>query len=249
MKAFGLTFFVLLTGCGHLPPALAQSSQSTQVTGSFPRVDSDLKIYDNTVAGMKSDFGKLPADPKSVDWVKKKLKHMFDVDQYMRKQMNIPFERNYTEAEKEYFFKEFGPRFKQIDNENTGDLKELLKIYQWFVISQFGAEADNNAWLLVQHADEQPDFQRQVLAILASLYRTKETNPKNYAYLFDRVAASFSDLSKRKLQRYGTQGQCTGPGKWEPIPMEEPAKVDMRRAEVGLGTMAEYISMFKDICH
>lgn len=247
MRGILLSFLFLLVGCSHLP-AQAQTGQSSQVA-SFPKVDADLKNYDDTAAAMKAAFATLPSDPKDIDWVKKKLKHMFDVDQFMRKQMNLPFEHSYAEAEKEYFSKEYGRRFRQVDGENTADLKGLLKVYRWFVISRFGAEADNNAWILVQHADEQPEFQKQVLAILTSLYTAKETSPRNYAYLFDRVAASFSDLSKRKLQRYGTQGQCTGPGTWEPIPTEDPAQVDQRRADVGLGTMAEYVAMFKDICH
>jgi len=85
--------------------------------------------------------------------------------------------------------------------------------------------------------------------ILEKLYLSKETSPSNYAYLFDRVAASWSDESKRTLQRYGTQGSCTGPGTWEPIAMEEPDHVDERRASVGLMTMAEYLKLFKEICH
>ncbi len=213
------------------------------------KVDVDLQAYDKTVAKMKADFAQIPADPKDIEWVKNKLKHMFDTDQYMRKQKNIPFEHEYTSAEKEYFSKEFQTRFKQIDKENTEDLKKLLNIYSWFVISKFGEEADNNAWIIVQHADEQPDFQKQVLVVLEKLYKDNETSGRNYAYLFDRVAASFSDPKQRKLQRYGTQGSCVGPGKWEPIPMEDPAQVDQRRADVGLSTMAEYKALFKNICH
>lgn len=68
------------------------------------------------------------------------------------------------------------------------------------------------------------------------------------AYLFDRVASSFNDPSKRKLQRYGTQGACTGPGTWEPWPVENPKNLDKLRASVDLGSMSEYKMMFKDIC-
>ncbi|MBL7716477.1 MAG: hypothetical protein JNL01_13515 [Bdellovibrionales bacterium] len=247
MRAILLPSLFMLLACSHLP-AQARSSQTLQSV-SISKVDADLRAYDSTVANMEATVAAPKANPKDMGWVKKKLKHMFDVDQYMRKQMNLPFEHSYNEAEKEYFSKEYSKRFKQVDNKNTEDLKGLLKIYRWFVTSKFGAEADNHAWTLVQHADEQPEFQKQVLAILTGLYKTKETSPKNYAYLFDRVAASFSDIGNRKLQRYGTQGQCTGPGKWAPIPMEEPSKVDQRRADVGLGSMAEYIAMFKNICH
>ena len=60
----------------------------------------------------------------------------------------------------------------------------------------------------------------------------------------------FDDSAKtsEKIQRYGTQGRCTGPGTWEPFPVESPDRIDEVRAEVGLGTMAEYKLRFKNIC-
>ena len=109
-----------------------------------------------------------------------------------------------------------------------------MKIYPWFTISEFGLEGNQNAWLLVQHADHDPPFQRQVLTILEPLAAKGETNPKKYAYLYDRVASSFAEPKERKLQRYGTQGMCSGPGTWEPLPVEDPDKLDERRAAIGL---------------
>jgi hypothetical protein len=50
------------------------------------------------------------------------------------------------------------------------------------------------------------------------------------------------------LQRFGTQGQCSGPGTWDPHPVEEPARLDERRRAVGLESLAEYQRLFKDLC-
>lgn len=132
---------------------------------------------------------------------------------------------------------------------NTTDLKELLKIYDWFKITEFGKKTDIQAWLIVQHADQDHEFQENILKILEQLYPVYETSPSNYAYLHDRVASSFNDPSEMKPQRYGTQGHCAGPGQWEPWPLENQDKVDELRKSVGLGTMEEYKKMFKDICH
>lgn len=118
-----------------------------------------------------------------------------------------------------------------------------MKIYPWFTISEFGAVTDSNAWLIVQHADLDTAFQKQVLSKLKQLYPKGETNRHNYAYLDDRDA-----VAEKRLQLYGTQGICVGPGKWEPHPIEDFSNVDKRRAEMELGTMAEYIAVFKDIC-
>jgi len=214
----------------------------------FDQVDTDVKVYDNKVREMKDRFQSVPANPSDKNWVKAKLAHMVEVDQYMRKYLSIIFDHAYSPKEERYFWRKFGERWKQVDRQNTSDLKALLETYPWFTITEFGPEADINAWLLVQHADHDPDFQKSVLTKLEKLYRVSETKPANYAYLFDRVAASWHDLSKRTLQRYGTQGTCVAPGKWEPIPMEEPSKIDVRRKEIGLGALAEYMAEFKEIC-
>lgn len=213
-------------------------------------MDRDIRKYDDQVAVLEAGFGKMPVSPSDKEWVKLKLAHMVEVDQYMRNfSSNTPYEQGYSENEKNEFTKKFETRWTTLDLNNTADLKDLLKIYPWFTIGEFGKTADSQAWLLVQHADLDPSFQQSVLSILDLLWRKGETNPANFAYLFDRVAVSWGDLSKRKLQRYGTQGTCTGPGIWEPLPMEEPARIDERRVAVGLESMADYIQRFKDICH
>ncbi len=215
----------------------------------FPRVDVDLKIYDDTVEAKNVDFDKNPANSQDKSWVKLKLSHRVDVDQYMRNYASTPFQHSYSSEETKYFQQQFGIRWVLIDSANTKDLKDLLQIYSWFNVSAFGAQADRDAWLLVQHADLDLPFQRQVLTVLETLYPSGETSPSNYAYLSDRVASSFNDPSQRKPQRYGTQGSCTGPGTWEPLPVEDPTNLDVRRKSVGLEPEVDYIKRFKDICH
>jgi hypothetical protein len=145
--------------------------------------------------------------------------------------------------------------WSEIDRANVAALKEILGKHGWPTISVFGRDADRDAWLLVQHADHDPAFQKEVLAILARLKDTGETSPANYAYLYDRAAGHPArtpdgirvqgpDASPGGLQRYGTQGQCAG-GRWEPFPIEDPARVDERRKSVGLGPLEEYRRLFR----
>ncbi len=212
------------------------------------RVYEFFKMFDKYIADQVKDFEKEPSDLTSKFWVKQKLTFMVEIDQYARSQSNIPYENSYSDVEKEFFWQEYTKRLEILDNQNTSDLKWILKKYEWIRISEFGKQADRNAWLIVQHADNHPKFQREIVLVLDKLWRNGETNRINYAYLFDRTAASWSDLSKQRPQRYGTQGMCTGPGVWEPIEIEDSENVDIRRAEVGLGTLQEYIDGFKDIC-
>lgn len=215
----------------------------------YPRVDADIKAYDEHVAALNAEFVKTPPAPRDKEWVKAKLKHMVAVDQYMRGLVELPNKRKYTDDERSAFSEQQMKRWQSVDATNTAELKALMKVYPWFTISEFGSEASQNAWLLVQHADQDAPFQRQVLTILEPLAAKGETNPKNFAYLFDRVASSFQNPAGRKPQRYGTQGVCTGPGTWEPLPVENPEKLDERRATMGLSTMAEYKTHFVNLCH
>ena len=52
---------------------------------SFPKVDTDLQEYDENVATLRTNFAKIPANIQDKEWVKKKLTHMVEVDQYMRR--------------------------------------------------------------------------------------------------------------------------------------------------------------------
>ena len=215
----------------------------------YPKVDTDLNEYDSKILQMKSDFEKIPSNINDKKWVKTKLQFLVDLDQFTRTRMQIPYQHNYSPDEIQIAIVEFSKRIASIDKENFIEVRSLLKVYEWFTISQFGEKSDKNAWLLVQHFDNESNFQKTILAILERLYKINETNPQNYAYLYDRVAASYADPSKRTLQRYGTQGMCVGPGLWEPLPIENPDLVDQRRVEVRLNTLEEYKKVFKDLCH
>ena len=129
-----------------------------------------------------------------------------------------------------------------IDHDNTAWLKAEIARRGWPTISRYGKEADNQAWLLVQHADQDPAWQAQILVQLTELAPKGETNVKNYAYLFDRVA-----MKHGGPQRYGTQGHCVGAGEWR-ADDGEPGDLDARRKSVGLPSEADYIAVFKTIC-
>ena len=240
---FALKFFIgLLLGSTILvyaPNALASQ---------FPKVDADLQSYDAFLVKSDMDFGSIPAVARDRDWVSKKLSHMYAVDQYMRHYVDIPYLHQYSPEETEFFQREFAPRFEKVDRKNADDLRALLELYYWFKIPDFGPVCDYHALIIVLHADHLVDFQRMVLGRLETLVKTRETMPSNYAYLYDRIAASVNDPSKRVLQRYGTQGTCVGPGKWLPWPVENERDLDRRRGEMGLGREADYIAGFKDIC-
>lgn len=125
-----------------------------------------------------------------------------------------------------------------IDLANTQRLKEIIAQHGWPSISKVGKTGARAAWLLAQHADEDRDFQRTVLAMLHQL-PAGEVEPRNLAYLHDRLTTP---------QRYGTQGSCDDKGKWTAFEIEDPANLDQRRASVGLGPQAEYVTLVTQYC-
>ena len=129
-------------------------------------------------------------------------------------------------------------RICRIDADNVAWIKREVRNRGWFEISRYGPEAEKDAWLLVQHADDDIAFQTEILALLDTLRAKGETYPKNYAYLYDRVATHSG-----RPQRYGTQGGCRD-GKRFTFPLEDPKRVDQLRAEVGMPTLADYNARF-----
>lgn len=136
-----------------------------------------------------------------------------------------------------------GRRICNIDGDNTAWLKADIAANGWYRISSTGAASDNAAWLLSQHADRNPEFQREVLAILEPLVALKETSPSSYAYLTDRVA-----VNEQRPQRYGTQGNCVAKDVWAPDELEDPDHVQARRDEVKLGSLVEYTAHMHRYC-
>jgi hypothetical protein len=127
----------------------------------------------------------------------------------------------------------FATRMVVIDCDNTAWLQAQLPTVGWFSIPKYGADADNAAFYLVQHADRDHAFQREMLTKLQAL-PPGQTDPKRIGYLWDRVA-----LSEGKPQRYGTQGKCAA-GVWTPDESEDPANLDKRRAQLGMEPIAEH---------
>jgi hypothetical protein len=127
-----------------------------------------------------------------------------------------------------------------IDRKNTAWLKQVIERQGWPTFSQVGKDGGLAAWLLVQHADLDPAFQKRCLPLLEAAVEKKEASAQHLAYLTDRVR-----LANKEKQVYGTQVRIVD-GKAEPQPIEDEANVDKRRKEKGLPPLAEYLKSFED---
>jgi len=126
-------------------------------------------------------------------------------------------------------------RVQSVDKANTAWLKRVVQKYGWPGKSLVSGDGAHSAWLLVQHADLDPDFQKRCLKLMEKAVQAGEASGQEYAYLTDRVRTK-----EGKPQVYGTQLKFVD-GKYVPLPIEDEAKVDKRRAAVGLPPLAEYL--------
>ncbi|MGV6802134.1 MAG: DUF6624 domain-containing protein [bacterium] len=115
-------------------------------------------------------------------------------------------------------------------------LEASLENYDWIDRHRFGGNVSHYAWLIAQHADDYPEFQRAVLTRMEKYLNNGGVQKEDYAYLWDRVA-----INSGKPQRYGTQPiwECTPDKQLTLQPIEDPDHVNERRKQMGLNTVEE----------
>src|SRR5215471_2423640 len=92
------------------------------------------------------------------------------------------------------------PRMEDVHRKNAARLRELIELYGWPAEDIAGRDGAEAAWLIVQHAVGEPDFQRRALALLGAGIAEDRLPAWHAAYLEDRIA-----LHEGRPQRYGTQ--------------------------------------------
>ncbi|MGW3389519.1 DUF6624 domain-containing protein [Streptomyces cinereoruber] len=129
-----------------------------------------------------------------------------------------------------------GAELARIDTDNTAWLKEVIARHGWPGTTLVGEQGADEAWLLVQHADLDPDFQRHVLGLLEQAVDAGDALPRHLAYLTDRVLVAVG-----KPQVYGTQyTQDPDGSNLRPHPVADPGRLDARRTAAGLEPAADY---------
>jgi hypothetical protein len=173
--------------------------------------------------------------------LREELLHMAATDQEARRRMDrhprlidgVP-ERELTTAERENV-----DQLQAVDASNTARMKTIVAARGWPGRSLVGDDGAQAAWLLVQHADQDPSFQRTCLELLNAAVLAGEADARHEAYLTDRVL-----LAEGKQQLYGTQFRVAD-GAWQPQPLADPDQVDTRRRQVGLEPLEDYRRRFE----
>lgn len=182
-------------------------------------------------------------------WVKNELILMSELDQQVR-DVNIKVsqrcQRNIESCASD--LKDADALMIEVDTHNLQILKTLMHKYPWFKISEFGKDGADAAWLLVQHTDDL-DLQIKVLFIMDYLAKIGESDPQNYALLYDRTSLSYQDFGIK--QRYGSQFRLSDDRQKAILEPYEGslAEVDARRKVFGMESMAENAKRIAEVYH
>lgn len=135
----------------------------------------------------------------------------------------------------------------EADAAHARRLKEIVEEWGWPTRATAGEEASNAAFLLIQHADGDPEFQAATLPLLEEAAARDEIPLRDVAYLTDRVRAK-----QGRPQVYGTQygvrtdsagnvvADSAGNITYVLPVVEDVENLDARRSAAGLGPWAEY---------
>ncbi|MBO9583301.1 MAG: hypothetical protein J7574_04000 [Flavobacterium sp.] len=183
---------------------------------------------------------------KTIDKLQKKLDIIgANYDKALEKELALIYaEDQEIRGEFMNIYKTSNPDKKKLDSigkiMGTKDSINLIKVMKildergWLGKNVVGSQGNKTLFLVIQHADLK--YQQKYLPMMREAVVNGNADPGNLAYLEDRVA-----LREGKKQIYGSQSSKNKKtNKICIAPMIDPDNVDKRRAEVGLGTMAEY---------
>ena len=117
-------------------------------------------------------------------------------------------------------------------------LKQIFDEHGFVGFDLAGEEGSYNFWLMVQHCDHTPDFQKEVLEKMKIEVENKNADSSNYAFLVDRV-----NINTGKPQIYGTQVEHNFDiAQAYPKKLADSANVNKRRKSIGLEPLEEYLN-------
>lgn len=129
---------------------------------------------------------------------------------------------------------------KSLHNENAKILDTIINAIGYPTTDKVGKEANEAAWLIIQHSIEKPKFMRKCAKLLEIAVRERKANPKSLAYLTDRIA-----VLEGTPQLYGTQFDWDEDGMLSPNHFDDFSKVNERRKLIGLTTLEEQTELIR----
>ncbi len=175
---------------------------------------------------------KLTAREKNYDHaLKKELEDIYVADQKLRTSVDAIIKQY---GEKSEQVQSTWSEIERLDKINLKRVTEILDSKGWLGPEQVGERASATLFLVIQHANTK--IWKKYLPMMRKAVQEKKASASNLALLEDRYLA----FGLGKKQIYGSQLQ-TVDGITKLMPVEDPDRLDERRAAVGLQPIAEYL--------
>lgn len=128
-----------------------------------------------------------------------------------------------------------------IDAANLTWLRQLISEKGFPTAAQVGNEGVHLAWILLQHADQDPKLQSEQLPVLEQRFAAGELPANDFARITDRVL-----VASGKPQRYGTQFDWIV-GEFKLPEPSRLAEIDTERSHLGLMPLADYVCTIRNM--
>lgn len=120
-------------------------------------------------------------------------------------------------------------------DQNKEYLRQLLTELGWIDIDRFGKMASSAALLIAKHGSD--------LRIITAVLPVAEKDAREHSALGEMISVLYDEvqLNLGNRQRYGTQIVDDSEGKGLVLPVEDSAKVDTYRKQLGIRPWKEYL--------
>ncbi|PCI10021.1 hypothetical protein COB72_04575 [bacterium] len=208
-------------------------SESQSFAPEFAPVDPDVELVIGNI--FADEFIPHYPDPiasYTIEEIQAELEAMFDLDQSVVSNTVYPSSQVPTSAS----------TIRAIDIAQSDRLKEIVEHIGWPTRESVGLKATQAAYMVIQHAGHDAEFQNQSLAMMIDLVEDGELPASYVALLTDRIRV-FQD----QPQVFGTQMAMASNeyGVMVPtptVPIEDPEHLDSRRKLMGMPPHQEFVS-------
>lgn len=230
---------VSLAGCASSAPRAQSDGQHAADTDpgwarTTGTTRGPIESREELVLGSVLDDGSVPVYPEPVSrytmgQIQSELEEMYDLDRQLVRAAYDPSHDQHTIDS-----------VKAIDRAHCERLREIVEHIGWPTRDLVGLKATQGAYMVIQHAGYDIDFQNRCLAMMVDLVEQGELPASYVALLTDRIRV-FQD----RPQVFGTQMTMARNemGVMVPtptVPIEDPGNLDQRRRLMGMAPHADF---------
>lgn len=158
------------------------------------------------------------------------------IEKIDQKYAGIPSEDLFKKYGQQKAWEIFLAKRDSVSNDNQSRIKKLFYKYGYLGFNEVGKDNTTKFWLPIQHADNDIEFQKQMLQELKKQIEIKNAKRNEYAMLEDRVA-----VNTNQKQRFGSQVTYNSNGQAVPRNgLIDTLNIEKLRAGYDLPTFKDY---------